>query len=44
MRKRKIVKHGNSALILLAPNDLPDLDLKIGDEVDIDEIVKVKKK
>lgn len=42
MRKRKIVKHGNSYLILLAPTDMADFDLEEEGEVDIDEIVKIK--
>lgn len=43
MRIRKIRKWGNSAVIPLISADMKDLDLKLGDEVDIDDIVKIKK-
>lgn len=42
MRSRRITKYGGSYVIKLIPEDLKDLDLKIGDIVDIDEIVKLK--
>lgn len=44
MRKREIKKYGNTFVIKLSPNDLEDLNLKEGDFVDIEEIIKVKEK
>jgi hypothetical protein len=41
MRKRKVVKYGDSCLIRLAPSDMIDFDLKKGDEVDIEDISKL---
>jgi len=43
MRTRKIVKHGNSVLILLSSSDLKDKGWKVGDSIDIEDAVKVKK-
>ena len=40
MRYRKIVKYGDSILIRLKSQDLIDLDLHIGDNVNIDDIIK----
>ena len=40
--KKIIKKYGDSAVILLNPEDLKIYELKIGDVVDI-ELVKVKK-
>lgn len=42
-RLREIKKYGNSASIKLSPSDLIDLDLKVGDKVDISEITKGEK-
>lgn len=41
-RPRKITKYGSSYVIKLIPQDMEDLDLEIKDEVDIEDIVKVK--
>ena len=43
MRKREIKRFGGSLAINIVQADLDDLQLKEGDFVDIDEIVKVKK-
>lgn len=43
-RLRKIKKYGNSHVIILHVSDMNDLDLKKGDIVDIDDLVKVKKR
>lgn len=42
MRKRKVVKYGGTYLIKLVPQDLSDLNLKENDEVDIDDLTKIK--
>lgn len=44
MRIRKIVKVGSSFDIRLSPSDLKDLNLKEGDFVDIEDIVKRNKR
>ena len=44
MRLRQVVKWGNSFVIRLKPSDMKDLGLSEKDEVDIDDIVKYKKK
>lgn len=41
MRKRQIKKYGGSFVIHLLINDLEDLNLKEGDFVDIDDLVKL---
>ena len=41
---KKIKQYGNSAIILLDREDLEYYGLKIGDWVNIDDIVKIKKK
>lgn len=43
MRIRKIKRYGNTFVIKLSPDDLKDLNLKVDDSVDIDEIIKVDK-
>jgi len=40
MRLREIKKYGNSHMVLLVKSDLFDLNLKEGDAVDIDDLVK----
>ena len=40
MRARKIVKYGNTDVIRLKPQDMKDLGLEYGDEVDISECIK----
>jgi len=42
MKKREIVKYGNSFLIRLSPSDMEDMELKEGDLVDIEDITKIK--
>ena len=39
-RWREVKKYGNSYVILLAPNDMNDLNLKLEDFVDIENIQK----
>lgn len=41
-RIRRIIKSGNSTYIHLKPSDLCDLELSVGDFVDINEITKIK--
>jgi len=43
MRKRKIGKYGNAWVIKLNPIDIVDLKLKEGDEVDVEDMIKIKK-
>jgi hypothetical protein len=43
MRKRRIQLYGNTNVIKLSACDLLDLNLKIGDYVDIEDIVKIKR-
>lgn len=42
MRARKVGKYGNTDVIKLKPHDRKDLELNYEDEVDIDNIKKVK--
>jgi hypothetical protein len=44
MRSRQIVKRGGSYYIKLAPVDLKDFDLWVGDFINLSEIIKVKSK
>ena len=44
MRIREIVKVGHSYDIRLKPSDLGDMGLKVGDFVDIEEIILTKLK
>ena len=44
MRKRKIVKVGSSTDIRLKPYDLEELNWKVGDFVNIEDVVKLKEK
>ena len=44
MRYRTIKKYGNTFVITLSVADVKDFDLKIGDEVDIEDMIKNKKK
>ena len=39
MRIRKITKIGGTAYIQLTPTDLIDLELKVGDEIDVEDLV-----
>ena len=41
MRPRKFGKYGNTDVIKLKPYDKVDMDLKYGDDVDIDGVEKV---
>jgi len=43
MRKRIIKKYGNTWIIKLEATDVKDYKLQIGDEVDLEDILKVKK-
>jgi len=43
-RLREIKKYGGSVIIQLTPSDQKDLELKIGDEVDISDLVAHQKK
>lgn len=40
--RKQIKKWGDSAIIVLSPEDLKTYDLKIGDIIDISDIVKIK--
>ena len=40
-RTRQIKQYGNTFVIKLSPDDLKDLNLKVGDNVDIDDITKI---
>ena len=44
MRFRLIKKYGNTFVITLSVADVKDFDLKIGDEVDIEDMIKNKKR
>jgi len=44
MRKREIKKYGDSFVIKLFPIDLKDFNLSVGDTIDIEDMVIVKKK
>jgi hypothetical protein len=44
MRIRKIKQYGNTYVIALKPSDLTDLNLKVGNSVDIGEIVPIKER
>ena len=44
MRKRPIKKYSGSWTIKLIPQDMEDLNLKEGDVVDIDDIIKISGK
>lgn len=44
MRKRTIKKYGNTYVIPLSRNDMDDLGLKEGDDVDIEDIIKLNGK
>jgi hypothetical protein len=44
MRLRIIVKHGDSYYIKLAPADMKDNKWKTGDELDIEDLVKINKR
>jgi hypothetical protein len=41
---RRIQKYGDSFAIKLEPTDLPDMDWKVGDLLDITDVVKVNKR
>lgn len=40
--RKKIKKWGDSAVIILSPEDLETYDLKIGNIIDISDLIKVK--
>jgi len=42
-RIREVIEYGNSTLIRLHKVDLVDLELKVGDLVDIEDIQKINK-
>lgn len=44
MRIRPVRKYGNTFVITLTRSDMRDFELQEGDEVDIEEIIKVKEK
>ena len=44
MKIREIKQYGNTIAIKLSPSDLVDLKLKVGDLVDIEDIVVINKK
>ena len=44
MRKRKIGKYGHTLVIKLKPQDLQDMGWSIGDDVDIEDVVKMEVK
>lgn len=44
MRFRLIKKYGNTFVITLSVADVKDFDLKVGDEVDIEDMIKNKKR
>lgn len=44
VRIRKVAAFGNSFCIRLVKRDLLELDLKVGDFVDIEDIIKVEAK
>jgi len=41
-RYREVKKYGNSLAIALTSSDLIDLNIKIGDQIDIDDAVRKK--
>ena len=41
MRTRQIKQYGNTFVIKLSPDDLKDLNLEVGNYVDIDDITKI---
>jgi len=41
MRKRIVTKYGNTFVIRLTSYDMRDLELQVGDYVDIDDISKI---
>lgn len=43
-RLRQVKRYGNSYFIALSKIDMKDFELKVGDEVDITEVVKIDKK
>lgn len=43
MRLRKVKKWGDSFVIKLSRDDLRDLNINLGDEVDIDKLLKKEK-
>ena len=43
VRLREIGRFGNSWAIKLAPADMKDLQLELGDLINIDDIIKIKK-
>lgn len=44
VRLRHVVKRGGSVYVKLEPSDLKDLSLKLGDEVNIDMLIKIKRR
>ena len=44
MRVRKIREWGSSMVLVFAPADKKDLKIEAGDEVDIEDIIIIKKK
>ncbi len=44
MRYRPIKKYGGTFIITLSSADVKDFELKVGDEVDIEDIIKNRKK
>lgn len=42
MKIRQIKQYGNTVAIKLSPSDLVDLNIKVGDLVDIEDIVVIK--
>ena len=44
MRYRPIKKYGGTFIITLSSADVKDFELKVGDEVDIEDMIKNKRK
>jgi hypothetical protein len=43
-RLREVGKYGNSFVIKLIPEDIQDLELELGDKLDIEDAMIVKKR
>ena len=44
MKKRNIRKWGNSIVLMFTPTDVKDLNIEVGDEANIEDIIIIKKR